>query len=157
MTAAILVNSLIVLGIFVLLGYATANRPGPLTSGVTAALTISLVLIGTLPKHDQLSALLAVDAGLVAFAAHIARNGTPTEAEPARIVMAIGALKIAFVISGVLLDLGHNVRAAARNGAFCVQIFVAGGMADGFLAWVGHRGRIIGDRARRVLHRMEGE
>lgn len=157
MTPAMIVNALLVLGVFVLLAYALGNKPGPLTISLAVALAISLALLKLVDRPDQLAALLAVDAGVVALMAHLARTSPPSVAEPARIIMAIGTLKIAFAIAGVLLEIGHNIRAGARNGAFVVQILVAGGMADGLIAWLGHRGRSLGDRARRVLHRLEGK
>lgn len=157
MTGAVMLNAMIALAMFVLLAYAWGRRPGPLTLSLALALLVSLLIVALLDKPDQLAMTLAVDAAVVAFMAHLARISPPVIAEPARIIMAVGTLKIVFAISGVLLALDHNSRAAARNGAFIVQVIVAGGMADGVIAWLGHRGRIIGDRARRVLHRMEGE
>lgn len=158
MSPAMLINALLVLAVFVLLAYALGSRPGPLTISLAVALVISLASLKIVPKgDDQLAVLLAIDAGVVAFMAHLARISPPSIAEPARIIMAIGTLKIAFALAGVMLDLSHNPRAAARNGAFVIQILVAGGMLDGLIAWLGHRGRIVGDRARRVLHRLEGE
>ncbi|WP_310530727.1 hypothetical protein [Novosphingobium sp.] len=154
-----IVNALLVLGVFVLLAYAWGRRPGPLVLSVSVALVVSLVLIAALEKRDALSALLAVDAGLVAAMAHLALDrSTPQHiAGPAKIIMIVGTLKIAFALSGALLDLNHNTRAATRNGAFVIQILVAGGMLDGLIAWLGHRSRLLGARARRVLHRLEGE
>jgi hypothetical protein len=157
MTPAMIVNAVAVLGIFVLLAYALGHKPGPLTFVLALALAASLVSLKVVAKPEQLAVLLAVDAAVVAVMAHIARTGPPSIAEPARIIMAIGTLKIAFAIAAVTLDVGHNTRAAVRNGAFVVQILVAGGLTDGIIAWLGNRGRIVADRARRVLHRMEGE
>lgn len=157
MTPAVIINALLVLGVFVLLAYALGHKPGPLTISLAVALVISLASLKIVPKGDQLAVLLAIDAGVVAFMAHLARISPPSISEPAKIIMAIGTLKIVFAVSGVLLELGHNTRAGARNGAFVIQILVAGGILDGLIAWLGNRARGFGDRARRVLHRMEGE
>ena len=158
MTPAMLINSAIVLGMFVLVGFACGRRPGHLTTALAISLAVSLVLVAGLPKPDQLAAVLAVDAGVVAFMAHLARHSPAPIAEPARVIMAVGTFKITFAMSGVLLDMDHNSRAAARNGAFVLQVLVAGGMLDGLIAWLGHRGRIIGLGARRMFqHRAEGD
>lgn len=157
MSPAMLINATIALAMFVLLGFACGRRPGHLTSSLAVALAVSLVFVSALPKPDQLAAVLAVDAGVVAFMAHLARHSPPSIAEPARIIMAIGTFKIAFAVSGVLLDMDHNARAAARNGAFVIQILVAGGMLDGLIARLGHRGRIIRARAHRMFNHVEGE
>lgn len=157
MTPAMIINALVVLGIFVLLGYAIGHKPGALTFSLTVALGVSLISLATVPKSDQLAVLLAIDAGVVAYMARLARTSENDIAETARIIMIIGTLKIIFAMSGVLLELAHNIRAAVRNGAFVVQIIVAGGMADGLIAGVGDRARGIGDRARRAFHRLEGE
>ena len=156
MSPAMLINALLTLGVFVLLGVAWGRRPGPLVLCLAIALGVSLALLAVVEKPDQLAALLAVDAGVVAFMARLSRM-SPDHADAAHIIMAVGTLKIIFALVGVLLELNHNMRAGARNGAFVIQIIVAGGLADGLIAWLGHRGRIIGDRARRVLHRLEGE
>lgn len=154
MTAVAAYNSVLLLGVFVLLAYATGKRPGPITAALVLSLAVSIASFAVVPRAEQLAAVLAIDAGLVAFMAFLARTAPPQIAETARIIMAIGTLKIVFAIAAVLLELDHNARAAGRNGAFVVQIIVAGGMADGIIAWLGHRARGLGDRARRVLHRV---
>jgi len=156
-TAVAAYNSLLLLGVFALLAFAMGKRPGPLTAALGIALAVSIASFAVVPKSDQLAVVLAIDAGVVAFMARLARTTPPNIAEPARIIMAVGTLKIAFAIAAVLLVIDHNARAAGRNGAFIVQIIVAGGMADGLIAWLGHRARGLGHRARRVLHRLEGE
>lgn len=157
MTGAMLLNALISLAMFVLLAFAWGRRPGVLVEALAIALLATLVLTQLVEKPDQLAMTLAVDAGVVAFMARLDRLSPPEIAEPARVIMVISTLKIIFVIAAEHLRIDHNSRAAARNGAFVVQVLVAGGMADGLIAWLGHRGRIAADRARRVLHRLEGE
>lgn len=157
MPPAMLLNALIALAMFVLLGLAWGRRPGILVETLAVALIASLVVVATFDKPDQLPITLAIDAAVVAFMARLARLSPSEVSEPARIIMAIGTIKIIFALTGAAVDLNHNARAAARNGAFVVQVIIAGGMADGLIAWLGHRGRSLGDRARRVFHRVEGE
>lgn len=157
MTGAVMLNAMIALAMFILLAYAWGRRPGILVETLALALAASLVVVAVFDKPDQLPITLAIDAAVVAFMARIAQGAPPSISGPARIIMAVGTFKITFAIAGSALDLNHNARAAARNSAFIVQIIVAGGMADGLIAWLGHRVRIAADRARRVLHRMEGE
>ena len=157
MTPAVVINALLLLGVFVLLAYAMGRRPGPLTLSLAVSLIASLVAIRMVGKPDTLAVLLAIDAAVVAYMAHLARTAPPKISDTARIVMAIGTLKIVFAIAAVALELPHNVRAAARNGAFVMQIIVAGGMADGLISWLGHRAGIARMGARRMFHRVEGE
>lgn len=157
MTGPMLLNALISLAMFVLLAFAWGRRPGVLVETLAIALLATLVLTQLVEKPDQLAMTLAVDAGVVAFMARLDRLSPPEVAEPARVIMVISVLKIIFVLAGVLLAIDHNTRAAGRNGAFVVQVLVAGGMADGLIAWLGHRARIARDSALRMFHRVEGE
>lgn len=157
MTGAVMLNAMIALAMFVLLAYAWGRRPGILVETLALALASSLVIVAVIDKPDQLPITLAIDASVVAFMARIAQGAPPSISGPARIIMAVGTFKIAFAIAGSALDLNHNARAAARNSAFIVQIIVAGGMADGLIAWLGHRTRGLGNRAMRMFHRVEGE
>lgn len=105
---------------------------------VTLALAYVLAIGLTLVLHGaQLRPLLLfLDAGVViSMSALFALFNS----DRARIVATIGALKIITAIATAVMDWPWASWAAANNALFFAQILVAGGMADGILAWVGYR------------------
>ena len=165
MTTSAYIHALGVLGVIVLLAYAHGRRRkdagSDLTLTLIAAFVAAIVVIQVaqeaVPKANPLPYLLLVDAAVVGIAARISHTPFVALSEQAKIVAGIGFLKIAFTISAVSFGMVNNARAAIINGAFVVQVIVAGGMADGIIAWLGHRVRGLGDRLDRVFQRMGGE
>jgi len=155
------IHALGVLGVIVLLAYAHGRRrndPGSdLTLTLIAAFVAAIVVIQVVPRQEMLPYLLLVDAAVVGIAARISNTPFVALSEQARIVAAIGVLKIAFTISAVSFGMVNNARAAIINGAFVVQVLVAGGMTDGIIAWLGHRVRGVSNRVGSLLQRMGGE
>lgn len=161
MTFSQYLHALSVLGVIVLLAYAHGRRRNDAGSDLTltliAAFMVAIVIIQVVPKANQLPYLLLVDAAVVAIAARISDTPFIALSEQAKIVAAIGVLKITFTIAAEAFGMINNVRAAIINGAFVVQVLVAGGMTDGIIVGLGHRVRGLGDRLDRVLRRMGGD
>ena len=161
MTFSQYLHALGVMGVMLLLAYAHGRRRkdagSDLTLTLIAAFVTAIVVIQVVPKAGQLPYLLLVDAVVVAIAARISHTPFIALSVQSRIVAGIGVLKITFTIAAVSLGMMNNVRAAIINGAFVVQVLVAGGMTDGIITWLGHRVRGLGDRVGSLLQRMGGE
>jgi hypothetical protein len=122
---------------------------------------VGLLLVWALVRRPQLIVItLAVAFGLAVWAADIMRGGDLRSvlmgidafvvismwllwgryrSERAALVATFGLLKIWFGIAAAATDLTALVWASGNNALFVVQVLIAGGFADGIMAWVGRR------------------
>ena len=135
-----------------LLFAALYRRPQAITVTLAGAFLLALAAAAHWPSHSVHPWLVMLDAAVVAIMAYLWRE---YRSDRAQIVAALGAGKVMIALA-VFFGLAWNAYAAAANGAFFVQILVAGGMADGFNHWLGLRLRNVFCRAARMVHRLEG-
>lgn len=90
---------------------------------------------------------IALDAGVVAVMVPLWYQ---FRSDRARLVGTIGFLKVVLGLGAAAGSLQWGVYAAINNGLFFLQILVAGGMADGIMAWLGN----LTLRAARIFARV---
>ena len=79
---------------------------------------------------------IALDAGVVAVMVPLWYQ---FRSDRARLVGTIGFLKVVLGLTAAAGSMQWGVYAAVNNGLFFLQILIAGGMADGIMAWLGYR------------------
>lgn len=128
---------------------------------MTAAVytTVALFLMWALLRRPQMIVItLAVAYGLAVWAAEIVHGGALRSvlmgidafvvitmwvlwgrysSERAALVASFGFLKILFGIASALVDMTNLAWASGNNALFIVQVLIAGGFADGVIAWLG--------------------
>jgi len=129
-----------------LLAWCLLRRPQRIMLALAAAWGLGIAVAAYWPPETRLPIIIALDALLVATMGWLYRT---FHSDRALIVLWLSALKIVWAIAAVLLAWPQYFRAAGINGAFIVQVLIGGGLADGFMAWLGHSAR--GLRAR--IHR----
>ena len=96
---------------------------------------------------------VALDAWVVAAMAVL---WSMYRSQRARVVGAIGMVKVGFDLLAGGLESAWGPWAAANNAAFVVQVLVAGGDCDGIGAWLADRGRRLRARFPRLLGNVRG-
>lgn len=128
---------------------------------MTAAvyLAVGLLLVAALLNRPQLIVItLAVAYGLAVWAADIVHGGELRSvlmgidafvviamwflwgryhSDRAALIASFGFLKILFGIAAALVGASNLVWASGNNALFIVQVLIAGGFADGVMAWLG--------------------
>ena len=131
-----------------LLALALYRRPDSLTLTLAAAFGAAMAVAAVWPPETRLPVTVALDGAVVAMAARLARVHL---SDRAAVVVGIGTLKVEVALAAAYFGIVQHVRAAGVNSAFIIQVLVAGGMANGIMAWVGHRAGRLVDLRRRVL------
>lgn len=109
-------------------------RPSWLSLALAAAWIGAVGITTAWPDLAHPRVTIPLDLAIMAVGAAIWRaNGC----ELAKITATIGAIKVIFTVFAVVVSLHPHSRAAAINAALMLQCIVAGGLADGFIAWVG--------------------
>ena len=142
-------TAVIFAGLAGLMAVALWRRPQAITLILAAAFVAGVAAASLLPTTARPLSVIVLDLVVVIAMGRLVRVHRSARA---LIVLWIGTFKIAFEIVAALTGLHQPLRAATINGAFVVQVLIAGGMANGLLAWLGNR--LDGLRAR--LHRMPG-
>lgn len=128
---------------------------------MTAAvyMTVGLLLVAALVRRPQWIVItLAVAFGMAVWAADIMRGGDLRSvlmgidafvviamwllweryrSERAALVASFGFLKILFGIAAAMIGASGLAWASGNNALFIVQVLIAGGFADGVMAWLG--------------------
>lgn len=102
---------------------------------------------------DRQAALGVLDAALVSIAAREWISGYDLRGWW---IGLLGFAKIALRVGFVGLELDHMTFAAVVNATFIVQVFIAGGMADGLGRRLSDYLRGLGPRGARLLRNVEG-
>lgn len=113
--------------------YALYRRPDWVAGGLLALFCFSTLLIWTQPAARLPGMLGGMDA-LVSIAMLLV--WTHYRSQRARIVGAISLLKCAWAFLMSANSLDWLFYAIGLNAAFVFQVIVAGGMADGLVAWI---------------------
>ena len=120
-----------------LLAAALVRRPQALT--VILAVSFGLSVVSAQYAHgDSLRSVLMGLDGFTVIAAWLLWKTYLTER--AALIAVIGTVKICFGIAAATVGLSSLVWASGNNALFIVQVLIAGGFANGFMAWLG-RGR----------------
>lgn len=142
----LLVN--VLAGLLLLL--AIHRRPQAICATLAMAYLLAMALAELLHGAQLRPLLLVLDAGVVAACAALWRMHHSWRAS---IVAWIGMGKIAAAMLAAALGTRWQAWAIMENAAFFLQILVAGGMADGIMAWLGYRLRgLCSVRARMREH-----
>lgn len=136
-----------------LLALALWRRPQAITVVLGIAFITAVAVAYVWPAETRLPVVIVIDAAVVVAMRHLSRK---YHSDRAGMVMAIGASKIAFAICAAAVSLYQPTRAAALNAAFVAQVVIAGGLADGFIAWLGNRLGRVRDRAHGMRRRLGG-
>lgn len=134
-----------------LIGVAIVRRPEPAT-WVLAALFAASVPAGSMFGHDRIIPVLAFIDGCLVVA--MAAIWTRSHCQRARIIGTIGLAKVAWALTAVSFShVNYYSYASALNGAFLLQIVIAGGFVDAVGTWCAdlHR-RFIGLLLGRFRH-----
>lgn len=132
-----------------LLALALWRRPQAITLVLAGTFLAGVAGAAMLPPAARPLSVIVLDLAVVLAMGHLVRRHRSARA---LVVMWISTAKIAFEIVAALTGLHQPARAATVNASFVVQVLIAGGMANGILAWLGNR--LGGLRAR--LPRMLG-
>ena len=115
-------------------------KPQKITLILVAAYAASIIA-SHYRHHEALRPILVfIDAAVVVAMDWLYRRTGSTRA---RVVSTIGMVSIAWAFFSASTGLHWNAYAAAVNGGFILQILVAGGMANGLMAWLGNSNRLV--------------
>jgi hypothetical protein len=140
-------------------------------------LCVGGLLVWALVRRPQLIVItLAIAFGLAVAAADVVRGGELRSvlmgidafvvitmwflwgryrSERAALVASFGLVKITFGIASAVSDVAGIVWASGNNALFVVQVLIAGGFADGVMAWVGRSYHRFHSRQRGLLGYLE--
>lgn len=127
-------TSLVYVGIALLLAWALVRRPQLITIGLCLAFGLAVLAADIAEGEHLRSILMGMDALVVIgmwFLWSMYRS------ERAALVATLGFLKIWLGIAAASFTIDYSLWAGGNNAIFVLQVFIAGGFADGFIAWVG--------------------
>ena len=127
----------------ILLMAALHRRPGVPALALAASFIAGMVMSQYRHGDALRPILIAFDAAIVATMWFTARR---YGLQRAQVIGSLSMLRIAIAVVSAVSHGSWTAYALVCNIAFFIQIMVAGGMADGFLAWLGHRLWGIRDR-----------
>jgi len=122
------------IGVGLLLAWALIRRPQMIVIVLAVAFGLAVWVADFAHGGGLRSILMGID-GLVVIAMWLL--WVRFDSERAVMVASIGLLKIWFGIAAALLDLSSLVWASGNNALFVIQVLIAGGFADGIVAWLG--------------------
>lgn len=135
-----------------LLAWALLRRPQMLCVILAGAFVLDVLAAQNVRGDALRSILMGVD-GLAVIAAWAIWRGF--DSSRAALVAVIGMVKVAFGIASAASDLAWVLWASGNNALFISQVLVAGGFANGFMAWLGRSPDGAGTRNRGVLGYLE--
>lgn len=123
---------------------------------ITVVLAISFVLSIASSQYVRGDSLRSVLMGLDGFTVIAAwLLWKVYRSDRAALVAVIGTVKICFGVTAATVGLSGLAWAAGNNALFVVQVLVAGGFANGFMAWLGRGHDSARASLRGVLGHME--
>jgi hypothetical protein len=135
-----------------LLAWALVRKPQTLT----VVLALAFVAAVFAAQHIRGDALRSILMGIDGFAIIISwLLWKVYHSSRAALVAVIGMLKVSFGIAAAAADLNGLLWASGNNALFVVQVLIAGGFANGFMAWLGRSHDGARTRSGRVLGYME--
>lgn len=135
-----------------LLVWALLRRPQAICV-ILAATFIAAVGVSEISHRDHLRPILMGLDGLVVLSMWLL--WWRTFSDRAALVATLGFLKIWVGIAAAMSSMSYLAWASANNAIFVVQVLIAGGFADGIIAWLGGCLRGTSHRGLGVLGYME--
>lgn len=139
------------LGIGVLLVWAIARRPKPMSLVLALAFVAAIGAAEIAPGLHIKPILMGIDAFIV-MAAWLVWTGY--RSDRANIIAWLGLCKIMVGISASI-SMPYLIWASINNALFVVMILVAGGFTDGIIAWLGRLLARAGTRRASLLRYLE--
>lgn len=124
--------------------WALYRRPDATTVTVALSFVVAVALSIIIPGREVRTALAVLDAAVVLALLAV---WAQWHSHRARHIAGIGLLKCAWAVPYTVFPyMNWNTYAAALNGAFVVQVLIAGGAADGIGAWIDRHARSVWGR-----------
>jgi len=137
------VTEMVFTGQALLLAFALWRRPQRIMLVLAVAFALAVMAAAFIGREHRLPVIITLDTFVVVSMGMLVRR---YHSDRARVVLWIGMLKIVFSVTAASLGLVQYARAASLNSAFVLQVLVAGGLADGIMAWLGNRAGMLGAR-----------
>jgi len=140
------------LGVGGLLVWALVRRPQLIVITMAIAFGLAVAAADFVHGGEFRSVLMGIDAFVVITMWLLWGR---YRSERAALVASFGLVKIMFGIAAAVSDVAGLVWASGNNALFVVQVLIAGGFADGIMAWVGRGYHRFHNRQRGVLGYLE--
>lgn len=145
--AGVTLTSIVNMGAATLLCAALYRRPQAINVTLATGYVLAIALAQSIHGGDLRALLVVLDAGVVVYMS--ALYGL-YHSDRAKIVGAVGMVKVTGSVAAAVFGWPWGSWAAANNALFYAQILIAGGMADGIMAWLGN----LTLRAARIFARV---
>jgi hypothetical protein len=147
---------IIYIGTSLLLAWTLYKQPQKLTLVLAAVFAAAVFAAQQLPgqgERETLRSILMGADGLAVVSTWVLwRRYDSTRAA---IVTVLGMVKLAFGVTAASVGMTWLVWASGNNALFISQVLVAGGFANGFMAWLGRSPDSADARSRGVLGYLE--
>ncbi len=135
-----------------LLAWALIRRPQMLTVMLANVFVLAVTAAQSYSGDVLRSIFMGIDGFAVIFAWLFWKR---YDSSRAAIVAMLGMVKISFGIASASIGISDIVWASGNNALFISQVLVAGGFANGFMAWLGRSPDRTNARSRGVLGYLE--